>query len=131
MEKRQEAEKLLAEASCERGDVFALLDAGGKRSHIQMERLSAACTAGDVLAWEKGGKERRHVVAARGTGKRPRMFSARTRFPMACRRFYAPCRAASRTGSGVSASPAIARPGDATSGITRTSSFRARGVPRS
>jgi len=66
-------ERLLAEASCERGDVFALLDAGGKRSHIQMERLSAACTAGDVLAWEKGGKERRHVVAARGTGKRPRM----------------------------------------------------------
>ncbi|MBU1493674.1 MAG: DEAD/DEAH box helicase [Actinobacteria bacterium] len=66
-------ERLLTEAACERGDVFALLDAGGKRAHIEMERLATACAAGDVVAWHERGRERRHVVAARGTGKRPRL----------------------------------------------------------
>ncbi len=66
-------EQLVAEAACERGDVFALLDAGGRRAHIEMERLATACAAGDVLAWKDRGRERRHVVAARGTGKRPRL----------------------------------------------------------
>ena len=39
-------EGLLAEAACERGDVFALLASGGTRSRIRMEALAAATSAG-------------------------------------------------------------------------------------
>ncbi|MCB2223030.1 MAG: DEAD/DEAH box helicase [Actinobacteria bacterium] len=72
-EGRERVARLRDEAECERGDVWALLDAGGPRARVRMERLAAACTAGDVVEWHHHGRERRHVVVARGTGKRPRL----------------------------------------------------------
>lgn len=66
-------DELRAEATCEQGDTWALIDAGGKRAHVAMESLASACSAGDVLSWHERGKDQRFVVVARGSGKRPRL----------------------------------------------------------
>jgi len=64
---------LRSKATCERGDIWSLLDGEAASRHAAMEKLAAACEAGDVLEWNERGADRRFVVAARGTGKRPRL----------------------------------------------------------
>ncbi len=70
---QEQLDRFRGQATCERGDIWTLLDGEAEGRHAAMERLAAACAAGDVLEWHERGSNRRFVVAARGTGKRPRL----------------------------------------------------------
>jgi ATP-dependent RNA helicase HelY len=70
---QERLDRLRDQATCHRGDIWALLHAETVGRHAAMEKLAVACATGDVLEWHEHGSDRRFVVAARGTGKRPRL----------------------------------------------------------
>ena len=64
-----------AKAECERGDVWAALEASAVSRDKRMYAFAATTSPGDVLEWTERGTAMRYVVVARGHGKRPRLLA--------------------------------------------------------
>jgi ATP-dependent RNA helicase HelY len=65
--------ELRAEADCELGDVWTVVDEPAPSSDRVMAAFAATTAAGDVLEWTERSGTARFVVVARGHGPRPRL----------------------------------------------------------